>query len=561
MIMNTTKTSLWRRLLALMMVFALLLCGCGEGEKDSDDEGTKGGNKEEAGMFGDGDGKMEPQDVVDSITNIYGNLLTAVGGSNGNKGLGGEMSLTVEFGQKVLSALEDSMKDAEMDTDLSWFKSVGMDMEYLYADEMMSMNAGVNLNGKSIVTAEVIANITGNMVYFCLPELNDQYVGGEVDFSEMVGGYEAAMGQAQQYTQNLNSLPTDKELNALISRYVNLMLDTLTDPTTEAQTLTVGGITKEATATVYVIRRSDVLNIAEAVLNTAKTDKELEKAMDAISTYVNETGRAQAQEGGDTWEDVDLHDQLIQSIDPALQNIAGTREDLEDAEMLQFAVYNAGDEQLGFRLSVNDGYDTMEMHLYNLVDGKNTAFELDVMGQMKFTGTGTINGSKRSGTYTLNISGQDMLFIELQDFDTAALNKGELKGTVRLKLGQALIDNMGNNQLITTDIVIELNLDVTGKKSTIGLKLYEGNDLVFGLTISTKTTSGGSVKVPSKFLDATSNEAAQEYLSGMRFDKVLSNLRSAGVPSDMVDMLENTLENSMGGGSANQDYPAVGYAA
>ena len=559
MFMKKTNTTLWRRLLALMMVFALLLCGCAETDSGSDDDGGKNNNKQEAGLFGDGDGKMEPQDVVDSITNVYGNLLTAVGGSNGNKGLGGEMSLTMEFGEKILSALADSLEGTELDTDLSWFKNIGMDMEYLYADEMMSLNAGVNLNGKTILTGEAIANIAGNMVYFCVPELNNQYVGGEVDFSEMVGNYEAAMAQTQQYTQHLNSLPTDKELNAVISRYMNLMLDTLTDPTTEAQTLTVGGITKEATVTVYVIRRSDVLNIAEAVLNTAKTDKELEKVVDAISTYVNETGRAQAN--GNEWVDVDLHDQLIQSIDPALADIADTKANLEDADMLQFAVYTAGDEQLGFRLSVNDGYDTMEMHLYTLTDGKNTAFELDVMGQAKFYGNGKTNGGKHSGSYTLNISGQDMLFLELEAFDIAALNKGELKGTVRLKLGQPLLDNMGDNEFITADTVIELELNVTGKKATIGLKLYEGTALLIGLTFSSKTTSGGSIKVPSKYLDMEQSGAAQEYVSGMRFDKVLSNLRSAGVPSDLVDMLESALENSMGGSSADQDYPAVGYAA
>lgn len=552
---------LMRTMVALLVILSMLLCGCvGAGDGDGD------GEKEEANantLFGDGDGKLEAQDAVDSVTNIYGALLGAFGGNQPDS-CGYEMDLVVTLGDALRSQLGSALEQMEMDSDMSWFENVGIGMEMATNGDLVQMAVDAQINGKSIVSAETVVDYLGGMVYIAVPEINSQYIAGEVDFSQMQNAMQAGSAAMEEYADLIKDLPTDKELNSVLTRYLNVVLETMNEPTTGETELTAAGITKTVTATTYSFTRYNVLDIATQVLTTAKTDAELEKVLDAFSKVVNEQGAKQAAEQGYVWTDVDLHAQLMEAIDPALEDIQDSKEDVEDLEFAQLVIYTDGDDPVGGKLVVSDGYSTMDyVIIYSLKDGKNTALVANIMGTMQLTGSGTVSGSKISGEYTLLIQGQECLNLEIEDFDTKAFNKGELKGTVRLSFGDALLDSMGNNALLSEDTVIELELNITGKKAEIDVNLYQDDILFFGIAMSSKTTSGGKIKVPADYVKADDSDAAQAWLENAEFANVLSNLKSAGVPTKLVDLLEQSLENAMQQIGSTQEpvatYPGYGY--
>lgn len=552
---------LMRTMVALLVILSMLLCGCvGAGDGDGD------GEKEEANantLFGDGDGKLEAQDAVDSVTNIYGALLGAFGGNQPDS-YGYEMDLVVTLGDALRSQLGSALEQMEMDSDMSWFENVGIGMEMATNGDLVQMAVDAQINGKSIVSAETVVDYLGGMVYIAVPEINSQYIAGEVDFSQMQNAMQAGSAAMEEYADLIKDLPTDKELNSVLTRYLNVVLETMNEPTTGETELTAAGITKAVTATTYSFTRYNVLDIATQVLTTAKTDAELEKVLDAFSKVVNEQGAKQAAEQGYVWTDVDLHAQLMEAIDPALEDIQDSKEDVEDLEFAQLVIYTDGDDPVGGKLVVSDGYSTMDyVIIYSLKDGKNTALVANIMGTMQLTGSGTVSGSKISGEYTLLIQGQECLNLEIEDFDTKAFNKGELKGTVRLSFGDALLDSMGNNALLSEDTVIELELNITGKKAEIDVNLYQDDILFFGIAMSSKTTSGGKIKVPADYVKADDSDAAQAWLENAEFANVLSNLKSAGVPTKLVDLLEQSLENAMQQIESTQEpvatYPGYGY--
>lgn len=552
---------LMRTMVALLVILSMLLCGCvGAGDGDGD------GEKEEANantLFGDGDGKLEAQDAVDSVTNIYGALLGAFGGNQPDS-YGYEMDLVVTLGDALRSQLGSALEQMEMDSDMSWFENVGIGMEMATNGDLVQMAVDAQINGKSIVSAETVVDYLGGMVYIAVPEINSQYIAGEVDFSQMQNAMQAGSAAMEEYADLIKDLPTDKELNSVLTRYLNVVLETMNEPTTGETELTAAGITKTVTATTYSFTRYNVLDIATQVLTTAKTDAELEKVLDAFSKVVNEQGAKQAAEQGYVWTDVDLHAQLMEAIDPALEDIQDSKEDVEDLEFAQLVIYTDGDDPVGGKLVVSDGYSTMDyVIIYSLKDGKNTALVANIMGTMQLTGSGTVSGSKISGEYTLLIQGQECLNLEIEDFDTKAFNKGELKGTVRLSFGDALLDSMGNNALLSEDTVIELELNITGKKAEIDVNLYQDDILFFGIAMSSKTTSGGKIKVPADYVKADDSDAAQAWLENAEFANVLSNLKSAGVPTKLVDLLEQSLENAMQQIESTQEpvatYPGYGY--
>ncbi len=553
--MNTTTfnwTRVLRTLVALMVIFSLVLCGCA-GTDGGDDDGGKGngGNSNNAGVLGgDGDGKLESEDVVSGVTGVYGSLLEAIGGKNEMMTSGGvSMDMTVTLGDSLLDQLSAMMEQEGMDADISWFESIGIFMDVLYDETLVQTNMGAQLNGTSIVTVEAIMDIMSSSVYLRIPELNNQYVGGTmdtgVDMEDMMQQYDQMMAMMEEYGDIVNVLPTEKELGQLLNRYIDAAKGAMTKPATGKETLSYDGISQEVTATTYTITRTELLNMAEAIATTAKTDKDLEKILDNLVAWVDE----KAAEQDPNYESVDVHAQLMESIEEFLGQIEEMRSELESGEaedvaMLVFTTYTVNEQFVGLKLAANDGWDTMEVQYFSLEQNGKTALYLNAGGQFQFAGTGTKSGNEVSGTYTLQVEGTDMLFVTVKDFDTAALKNGNLVGTLQLRFSEEMIDEI-RNDIVTPDMVIELVLNIGGNKNTIGINIYNGSDLLFGIKLNTQKLSG-NITVPSKYADMQDAEAMQEWASGMSFDRIISNLRSAGVDSELVDMLENAIEQNMG---------------
>lgn len=530
---------LWRTSLALLLVFSMLLCGCANtGDGDGDTKPPKNNS-----LLGDGDGRLEAQDAVDSITNIYGALLGAVGG-NQEPDSKVEMELVLTPGEELKVQLGNALSQLELDSDMSWLKNIGVHMEMGYADDLIEMVVGAKINGKDVATSEMVMDMLGGMMYLSVPDLQKQAIGTEVDMNQMQVMIPDMSEMMAEYSEFVKDLPSDQELNAVLTYYLNVALEELDTPTTSSTELSHNGVTQKVTSTTYFVTRHDVLDIASTLLTTAKTDGELEKVLDAFSKVTNSIGAKQAAEEGTSWTDVDLHAQLMEAIDPALEDIADTKANTEDLEFLEFVAYGDGKTQQGFKLRIeNTDYLTM----YSLQSGDNTAFLLRVPG-FEISGNGTAKGSKSSGDYVVSMNGQALAYVGVKDFDTKALNKGELKGTVRLQLSEALVDAMGKNMFLNEDTVIELVLDIDGKTSKMDINIYLENILLFGIGLTTKTGSAGKITVPSSYVDMQDPNAMEQWAQGVKFDSVLRNLRSAGVPDKLVDMLQQALDEAMSGG-------------
>ena len=554
--MKTTTfnwTRVLRTLVALMVIFSLVLCGCaGTDGGDSDGGKGNGGNSSNNGnvLGGDGDGKLESEDVVGSVTGVYGTLLEVIGGNNEVMTNGGvSMDMTVTLGDSILQNLSAMMEQEGLSSDVSWFKNIGIIMDVLYDEGLAQMNMSAHLNGTSIVSAEAIMDMMSSSLYLRLPEVNDEYFGGTMDMGmdmeDMMGQYEQMQQMMEEYGDIVNALPSEAELSALLNRYIDTAKGAMSKPATGTEELSYGGVSQSATATTYTITRTEILNILEAVATAAKTDSDLEKILDNLVKWVDEKASAQDP----NYESVDVHAQLMESIDAFLEQVGELRGELENGEtddiaMVIFTAYTVEDQLVGLKLATNDGWDTMEMQYFSLEQSGKTALYLNVGGQVQFAGTGTKEGNKANGTYTLQAQGTEMLYITVKDFDTAALKKGELVGTLQLRFSEEMIDEM-RNSMLTPDLTIELQLNVGGGKSNITLSVYEGSDLIFSVKLSTRQISG-NISVPSNYADANDSQQMQEWASGLSFDRIISNLRSAGVPGQLMDMLEDAIEQNMG---------------
>lgn len=558
---HITFARLLRVMMVMMIVMALLLCGCGK--KDAEEP------EEIKGIFlGDGDGKLEAQDMVDGSTKLYGQLLNSMGGNSAasGDGMGVEMGVSVTLGEDLKDTIGWMLAMYGMESDLEWLKNVEMTMASYTEDDMMQSIMAAKLNGKQIVSMDMIMDMANNMVYMGMPELNDQYLGMEMDMSDMVQANASMKDMMAEMAQYADQLPTEQELNAVMTKYLNVALEALGEPTVTTEKLSHGGVSQNVTVSTYTIRYSDVIAISEQVLKAAQNDKDLEKVLDKFSKVYNESGAQQAAEMGTTWENVDLYEEMVAGIPEALGAIAQQKDALtEDLDLMIFTTYTDGDTQVGFKVvhqavvdytyeeefdAISDTYITtyipvygeVESYYYGLRDGSDTAFVMSMgNGEMRLEGTGTEKNNLANGIYTLIAMDEEVMDIEVVNFDTNALRQGSLKGTLRLIPSEDLMNSAAGMSAFISEPVIELVMDVEADCATVSMNLLDDDDLFISMTFSMRVVSDADIKVPTDYVEGDDETAMQMWLMNMDLDELLENLKKAGVPNDWMEMLEDSM--------------------
>ena len=172
------------------------------------------------------------------------------------------------------------------------------------------------------------------------------------------------------------------------------------------------------------------------------------------------------------------------------------------------------------------------MFTSTVTEGKNFASELIVENAgLEVTGEGTISNGKTTGTYNVEVQGEDTLTLEVKDLDAEG-------GTITLKPAESIMNNItGGADLPFEDIALEIKLDKDG----IELNALSGSKKLVGIALTVKESSIGSVKLPTKYVDGTDTDELMNWVSGANFSTLFNNLKKAGVPSDLVDSLESML--------------------
>jgi len=467
-------------------------------------------------------------------------------------------------------------------------------------------------------------DMVAGMMYATLPELNDQTIGvntgmmmpeGPTDGMggvmmpegpmESVGGAVMVPGAVdimasieemlEEHKELIEALPTEEEMNALLTGYLQTALDCLDKGTAKTETLTHGGVSQSVTATTYVYTRYDVLDTAIALLTKTKTDKDLEKALDAFGALGNAIAKQQDPEA----EQVDLYEMLVSEVDSAIEDLQEAKTETEDLEFMRLVSYTANDQTVGFQLYLpNMGgtvtpefkpedeyveptystYPAVEptypelypeeyyapvtvgeeaslpvLTVYSLENNGKTALYLDVMGKLEFSGTGTVKSGKASGNYVLKMDGAEFLKIELKDFTANALSSETLEGTICLRMGEALANQVAANPIINENTVIELKLQIDEQNMNLTVNLYSGESLLIGIATRNKILKATDIKVPTEYVDATNEEAMMTWVSNMDLEALLENLEEAGIPSELIEKLEQAMQGGFQG-EPEEDY-------
>ena len=193
--------------------------------------------------------------------------------------------------------------------------------------------------------------------------------------------------------------------------------------------------------------------------------------------------------------------------------------------------------------------DGQKMAYYAIAhDGDDFAFELDVAGALKFSGDGTDDSGEINGKFDLTVSGMKLFDVEVEEFDYDALDDGELNGTFRILINKQLLSmvDLGEYDSIIKGIDgIEIKSEGDSDEASMEFNvIYNGKTLV-GIAGEGKKYDSESIDIPSKgdVIDITDGGDPEEFLKAIDFDEVIDNMKEAGVPNEIISVLEMALKS------------------
>ena len=531
---------LFKAAVSLLMVVALcglLFVGCAS----SDGKGGKDNNGKDTPNYDN----MTPSEhfaalelnnangMVDALSAVYG----ALSQSANTASYGTEMDVSLQVGDLVLDMLEESYYEASgEEMDFSFLSKVNLEVDLNVKDKMQQMDMAVGLGDSRILTICTIMDLEDFTTWVGSPELSDVFAEMNLVQSGGMGGMVANNATMQTANALVEALPSEQEFNALIKRYLEVALEKIDDVDRKNITLELDGLKQDCTVLVAKIYEEDALNMAEAVLETAKTDKELKKIIEEFGVALNDLMKESYAQAGGTWTNVDVYEAFTMAVEDALDSLEMEKEDLDTEEYIELTTYVDKEHNIiGRKLA----FDGDEMHYYTVTEGNAFTFEA-MLAEVKATGSGTKKSGKVDGTYKLNVAGSDLFTLEVKDWSA---NGEEIKGTLVLEPSAELIrQTIGNSGVMPfADVALELKIDSSESKKAFEINLLSNEALVVGIAMSTKTSSGGTIQKPSQTIDFNNQYQLQSWVESMDFDKLIRNLRNAGVPGELLDMLEANL--------------------
>lgn len=528
---------LFKSAVALLMVMAmccLVFAGCapnGDG-KDKENNGKDTPNYD----------KMTPLEhfaalelnnangMVDALSAVYGALAQPASKAN----YGAEVDISLQVGDVVQDVLEESYFEASGEKmDFSFLSKVNLEVDLNVKNKMQQMDMAVGLGGSRILTICTIMDLDDFTTWVGSPELSDVFA--EMNLVQSGG---VAVNPATMQTANalIEALPSEQEFNALVKRYLEVALEKVDDVERKTITLELDGLKQECTVLVAKIYEEDALNIAEAVLKTAKTDNELKAIIEKFGVSFNDLMKESYTQAGGTWTNVDLYAEFITAVEDALTSLEMEREDLDTEEYIELTAYVDKEHNIIGRKLALDGD---ELHYYTVTEGNAFTFEAS-LDEVKVTGGGTKKSGKVDGSFKLSMEGTSLLTLAVEGWSAS---EKETKGTLVLEPSAELIQQIGGNSgaLPFADIALELKVDSSESKNDFEMNLLSNETLVVGIAMSAKTSSGSDIQKPTETIDFTNQYQLQSWVQSMDFNKLFQNMRNAGVPGELVDMLEASL--------------------
>lgn len=487
------------------------------------------------------------ESMVDTYMNGYDTYLEMLNTEDRS----GSIDFTVELGDELRDIIE--MAGVEIE----WLESVNFGLDATLKDEVFRIGAIAGLNDVDILSGNMIMDFADENMYFQIPELNEKYVGGS--FEDLDIEYDEDMFAV--FDMFTEYLPETKDVEALLSKYITLVVEQFEDVEEETVKLEVGDVSQKCTALEVTIDTETAQKIAEAVLTEISGDKDLEELCKKVMGMAEEVGYP---------ADVDeLYDEFISEVESMLENIDEL--DMGETEIVMTVYVNGKGEVIGREIEVDDvkfryampqSGSKFEMECYvempdtfGSVAYYDSYYDEDYEPEMiKFgiEGEGKKKGDKITGDFVVKFDSTAYLNIQVEGYNVEKAKKGEMVGTFTFTLPKSLMNALseqaGSEMAMIASYLnygLEIDMDTDSEGGTVAIAIVDDDEFLVKLTMEMESGKGEKISIPSSkdVVDAMDEDELEEWAEDFDLKGLIKKLEKAGVDDEYIEMLEEEIED------------------
>lgn len=479
---------------------------------------------------------VEKENVEDTVKLLYSSLDNVTGLTDRQEGFTGSMK--VELGDSMKEFYEIAGIDEEQ---IDWLENVELTFDADASAEAIDMDLAGNLNGTEIVKTNIILDVENGTGYLIVPDMIDEYVMLELaDSSDMTAAMEAYEEELAEFEK---VIPSEEVATKLLLKYFELITDSIVAEK-ESVKLDIEGVSQSCTLITVEIDGKTIITALTAVLEAAVEDEEIEKIIKDFAEQYDEDGD-------------DVYDSFVEGVEDLLEELGDIDDDDIDDAMGSEIVLKTWVNNSGEIIAREIEYDYAEMTFFmgSVEQGSDVATEISCEIQdeeiVKLSGSGKKKSNKVTGNYSLEVYEQEMVELEVKDFDTKKYeDDGYLNGEFYISLGKDVditdLFSIGMPEELLSlvdDLKLGYIISSSDKEASISMMIMNDDDPYITYTISAKLRDYEEPKIPDEddCIDGTDEDEMTALFEDIDFEKLISNLEDAGVPSDMLDVIRDGL--------------------
>ena len=475
---------------------------------------------------------LEKKDAATEISKFLTEL------KNSMKQSSAKGSIAAKTGKNFTKFLKEIDPDiAEMySKQYSWLTNATVDMEIDMENRtLLSLIATLKINDAEIATADTVIDFGGGNAYVTIPEVNKTPLYFEMD-EDFVSGYLYTVAMQQAF---VDALPSEDVTSELITKYVTILLDNVSDVAKEEDELTVDGIAMDVNKVSFTVSSDDAYNGKLELYEEFLDDDDIKDFITELLTYQYENDEECPSEYYSSAED--YVERTYEKFENGYNDLKDSKESFNDMKNVDFEIYTDKKNNI---VGMNITYDSKEILscLYAENDG-DFAVEYYVKDDEILYGSGTIENDKMSGEVYISVpyydEVTDFAAITLKDIDLTKLDKGMLNGTVSVVPGIGFVDYTYAPDMVE-DCELILDFKQTKKTEasmTVNLK-YDGETAIT-LTLTGAEKDAKKIKVPTASLDVFDEKDMEKYMSNINIATIIMNLNKANVSGDIIKLIQN----------------------
>lgn len=480
------------------------------------------------------------QDALYSLIDAFTPGMDNLDSVYGETGTCSTIDLHVLLSESILDRLELIVSSYGMDLDLSFLQDIAISIDTNSQDLLTQYLVGLGLGDKEITYLDYIMDLDKGALYMGLPELSSNYVATEfLSASDLTTALQPNLQSALE--KLAEGMPNRDALQSSLHSYVDLLLEQLKEPTIAEEEVTIDGVTQTLTTVTYRLTEAQLAEFCKAALEKLQED---EAIMQFIEAYIDYLATIMESTGEPMTEDLDDYKEALQE---AIAKLDTTIAEAMEGNYLDLTGYLDQKQNLrGYKLAINyEGEDAPQtLHWISLVDGDKELVEIVLNAEaeqqlLTVTGKQTKKDGLYNGTFKLSFPDKKALTVELMDMTMDPFLKGSIQLTPNTNLLKEILgDSYTTMRVLGSNLGLRFNVEGGNTSGSFGIHLTADGSSLVGIDMDVALKNSDPITLPEESQLLTGSYAMDELLASLDLTKLPKKLEDAGVPSDLVDLLE-----------------------